>query len=48
MVTMVALALWSGRIAQPARLLALALPCARLRSLAVLSPVFWLSFARLP
>ena len=45
MVTMVALALWSGRIAQPARLLALALAVVlAFDPWAVLSPGFWLSF----
>jgi competence protein ComEC len=45
MVTMVALALWSGRIAQPARLLALALAVVLVFDpWAVLSPGFWLSF----
>jgi competence protein ComEC len=45
MVTMVALALWSGRIAAPARTLALALAVVlALDPWAVLSPGFWLSF----
>jgi competence protein ComEC len=45
MVTMVALALWSGRIAHPARLLALALAVVLVFDpWAVLSPGFWLSF----
>jgi competence protein ComEC len=45
MVTVVALALWSGRIAAPARTLALALAVVLLFDpWAVLSPGFWLSF----
>lgn len=45
MVTVVALALWSGRIAAPARTLALALGVVLLFDpWAVLSPGFWLSF----
>jgi len=45
MVTMVALALWSGRIASPARVLALALAVVLVFDpWAVLSPGFWLSF----
>jgi competence protein ComEC len=45
MVTMVALALWSGRIASPTRVLALALAVVlALDPWAVLSPGFWLSF----
>ncbi len=45
MVTVVALALWSGRIASPARTLALALGVVlALDPWAVLSPGFWLSF----
>lgn len=45
MVTMVALALWSGRIASPARTLALALGVVlALDPWAVLAPGFWLSF----
>src|SRR5688572_26512189 len=45
MVTMVALALWSGRIAQPARVLALALGVVLVFDpWAVLSAGFWLSF----
>ena len=45
MVTMVALALWSGRIASPARVLALALGVVLLFDpWAMLSPGFWLSF----
>jgi len=45
MVTMVALALWSGRIASPTRVLALALAVVLgLDPWAVLSPGFWLSF----
>jgi len=45
MVTVVALALWSGRIASPARMLALALAAVLLADpWAVLSAGFWLSF----
>jgi competence protein ComEC len=45
MVTMVALALWSGRIASPTRVLALALAAVlALDPWALLSPGFWLSF----
>jgi competence protein ComEC len=45
MVTIVALALWSGRIAAPARTLALALAAVTLLDpWAVLQPGFWLSF----
>lgn len=45
MVTVVALALWSGRIASPARTLALALAVVTaLDPWAVLQPGFWLSF----
>lgn len=45
MVTMVALALWSGRIAAPVRVLALALGVVlAFDPWAVLSPGFWLSF----
>jgi len=45
MVTMVALALWSGRIASPTRVLALALAVVlALDPWAVLAPGFWLSF----
>ncbi|HZN85365.1 MAG TPA: DNA internalization-related competence protein ComEC/Rec2 [Burkholderiales bacterium] len=45
MVTVVALALWSGRIASPVRTLALALAVvAALDPWAVLQPGFWLSF----
>jgi len=45
MVTVVAIALWSGRIASPARTLALALAVVLLFDpWAVLSPGFWLSF----
>jgi competence protein ComEC len=45
MVTMVALALWSGRIASPVRVLALALGVVLLFDpWAMLSPGFWLSF----
>ncbi|MGE0875218.1 MAG: DNA internalization-related competence protein ComEC/Rec2 [Burkholderiales bacterium] len=45
MVAVVALALWSGRIASPARVLALALGAVLLADpWAVLSPGFWLSF----
>ena len=45
MVTVVALALWSGRIASPARTLALALGAVLLLDpWAVLAPGFWLSF----
>ena len=45
MVTVVALALWSGRIAAPARVLALALGAVLLFDpWALLSPGFWLSF----
>jgi len=45
MVTVVALALWSGRIASPARTLALALAVVLLFDpWAVLAPGFWLSF----
>ena len=45
MVTMVALALWSGRVAQPSRVLALALAAVlAFDPWAVLSPGFWLSF----
>jgi competence protein ComEC len=45
MVTMVALALWSGRIASPVRVLALALAVVlAFDPWAVLSPGFWLSF----
>src|SRR6185295_12301361 len=45
MVTMVALALWSGRIASPVRVLALALAVVlALDPWALLSPGFWLSF----
>ena len=45
MVTIVALALWSGRIASPARVLALALAVVlALDPWAVLAPGFWLSF----
>ena len=45
MVTVVALALWSGRLASPPRTLALALACVTaLDPWAVLQPGFWLSF----
>jgi competence protein ComEC len=45
MVTMVALALWSGRIASPTRVLALALAVVlALDPWAMLAPGFWLSF----
>jgi competence protein ComEC len=45
MVTMVALALWSGRMASPARVLALALAVVlAFDPWALLSPGFWLSF----
>ena len=45
MVTMVALALWSGRVAAPARVLALALAVVlALDPWAALAPGFWLSF----